>query len=328
MGSGTWSPNNYQVRIAQQRATGKDDFAYSTEAGSVHPTLNPRGLEIRESRDSTEHPNSNAIIVGLDVSGSMGRVVRAIHAALPQLFKLLQGYNYIPHPQILFSAFSNGTCDVVPLQVAQFESDNRMDIHLENMIIGGKLASGCDPLLESSELIFYTAARHTQFDAWEKRQHKGYVFLITDEMAYDAVKKDEILKITGSKLDKDIPLDAIIAEARERYHLYLIIPTSTGGNIQPQVLEFWKSHLGPANVILLEDPSDISTTMALTIGLTERTIDLGEGLGHLTAAGASGKTVDAMAKALALVAGQSVKGTGSGLSDMTSDDGHRGARRL
>ena len=68
--------------------------------------------------------------------------------------------------------------------------------------------------------------------------------------------------------------------------------------------------------------------MALTIGLTERTIDLGAGLGHLNAAGASGKTVDAMAKALALVAGQSVKGTGSGLSDMTSDDGHRGARRL
>ena len=108
----------------------------------------------------------------------------------------------------------------------------------------------------------------------------------------------------------------------------MIIPTSTGGSIQPQVLEFWKSHLGPENVILLEDPSDISETMALTIGLTERTIQLGEGLSHLTAAGANGQTVDAMAKALALVAGQSVKGTGTGLSDMTIDDGKRGARRL
>src|ERR1700694_5301296 len=122
MGSGTWSPNDYQVHIAQQRARGKDDFAYSKEAAQVHPTLNPHGLEVRESRDSAEHPDSNSIIVGLDVSGSMGRVVRAIHAALPQLFKLLQGYHYIPHPQIMFSAFSNGTCDVVPLQVAQFES--------------------------------------------------------------------------------------------------------------------------------------------------------------------------------------------------------------
>jgi len=327
MGSGTWSTNAYETRVKQQQAKGQDVFAYNQGAKGAHPMLDPHGLEVRESRDGGEHPNSNAIIVGLDVSGSMGRVVRAIHKDLPQLFRLLMGHKYIPDPQIMFAAFSNGRCDQVPLQVGQFESDNRMDVNLENMVMGAPLASGCDPQ-ESSELMLYTAARHTSIDCWEKRHRKGYLFLITDEPAYTQVKQAEINQIIGPRLHEDISLEQMISETSERYHIYVIVPaTTSNGQCAPAALEFWKSYVGPEHVIELHNPDDISETMALTIGLTEQAIQLAEGLHHLEADGADRNTLNALSASLAATAGQSIKGTGFGLNDLNTGDEKR-PRRL
>jgi hypothetical protein len=142
MGNGRWAPETYADRAAVRAKTGADVFAYSHRAREtgqmvVHQTLNPHLMQLRESRDSVEHPNSNAIIISLDVTGSMGRVVRGIHANLPQLHELLLGHQYISDPQICFAAVGDATCDRVPLQVGQFESDNRMDENLENMILEG-----------------------------------------------------------------------------------------------------------------------------------------------------------------------------------------------
>lgn len=324
MGSGIWSPNTYQARVSQRGQ--QDAFAYSRGASGVHPTLNPYGLEMRESRDSDEHPDSNSIIVGLDVSGSMGAVVRAIHKDLPQLLGLLLGRKYVPHPQIMFAAFSNGTCDAVPIQVGQFESDNRMDTNLENMILGGNLAGGCDAQRESAELLLYLAARHTLIDCWEQRQRKGYLFLITDEMAYDTVKASEISRIFGRNPGQDIPLQEIVAEARERYHVYAIIPLETDSGKDQKVHQFYRSYLDPQHVLLLENSDDVSETIALAIGLTERTIRLSEGLDHLKASGASEKTLSALSRVLSLLDSATVKGSG-GLANQ--DDGKQGgARRL
>lgn len=325
MGSGNWSPNTYQARATQRQARGQDAFAYSMKAAAVHPTLNPYGLEMRESRDSDEHPDSNSIIVGLDVSGSMGKVVRSIHKDLPNLLGLLLGRQYVPHPQIMFAAFSNGTCDEVPLQIGQFESDNRMDQNLENMILGGRLAGGCD-IYESAELLLYLAARHTAIDCWEKRQRKGYLFLITDEMAYDTVKASEISRIFGRNTGQDIPLQEIVAEARERYHVYAIIPLETDSGKDQKVHQFYRSYLDPQHVLLLENSDDVSETIALAIGLTERTIRLSEGLDHLKASGASETTLSALSRVLSLLDSATVKGSG-GLANQ--DDGKQGgARRL
>ena len=96
----------------------------------------------------------------------MGKVVRGIHADLPRLLELLLGHKYLPDPQILFAAVGDATCDAVPLQVGQFESDNRMDQHLENMVLEG---GGGGSKHESYELMLYVAARHTAIDCWEKR---------------------------------------------------------------------------------------------------------------------------------------------------------------
>src|SRR6266478_6464501 len=122
MGSGRWSVSTYNDKAVLRARSGTDTFAYSSNAirtGALRPhqTLDPSGLQTRESRDSDEHPQSNSVIISLDVTGSMGKVVRGIHADLPRLHELILGHHCLSSPQILFMAVGDATCDQVPLQV-------------------------------------------------------------------------------------------------------------------------------------------------------------------------------------------------------------------
>jgi hypothetical protein len=298
MGSGAWSANDFYARTSAKAAAGKDTFDYSAVAKKsgvlrVHQTLDPNGLRLRESRDSAEHPDSNAIIISLDVTGSMDRVVRGIHRDLPHLHELLLGHKYVPHSQIMFAAVGDATCDEAPLQVGQFESDNRMDQNLENMIIEGGGGGG---KIESYELAMYVAARHTAIDCYEKRGRKGYLFIIGDEMAYPVVRKQIVNGLFGSAagLQADLPLDELIAEVRQKYHVFFIIPGGASHGRDADVLDFWHKHLGPQSVIVLERPEDTSACIATTIGLTEGTIHMDEARAQLEKRGGLGGLFDAI----------------------------------
>jgi hypothetical protein len=312
MGSGSWSASTYNDRVTAKRVAGKDAFDYSADAHrsgvlKPHQTLDPTGMGVRESRDSAEHPASNSIIISLDVTGSMGAVCRAIHADLPQLHELLLGHNYIPHPQILFAAVGDATCDQVPLQVGQFESDNRMDQNLENMILEG---GGGGQKTESYELMMYVAARHTATDCWEKRDHKGYLFIIGDEKAYPRVKRQEVQKLIGGGLQEDLPLKVMIAEVKRKWNLYFVIPGGASHGGDKDIADFWNEHVGPERVIKLDDPADTSECIALTIGMNEGTIGMRDAADHLRG---RGRAVDRVTHALAGVAavGPTVKTAGN-----------------
>jgi hypothetical protein len=271
MGSGIWSPASYNDAAALRSASGRDAFDYSADAirsGNVRPhqTLDPMGLTVRESRDSVEHPTSTAVMISLDVTGSMGAVVRGIHADLPRLHELLLGQHSVSDPQILFAAVGDATCDKVPLQVGQFESDNRMDQNLEHLILEG---GGGGQKTESYELMLYVAARHTVSDCWEKRRHKGYLFIIGDEMAYPAVSRQQVLNLLGTDIGSDVPLNQIVAEAKQRYHVYFILPGGASHGGDAQVLGFWRDHLGKDAVVILQSPEDTSDCIAQLIGVNE-----------------------------------------------------------
>jgi hypothetical protein len=118
MGSGRWSTDTYTAAAGYRAAAGADPFDYDRRLRSrprdewtAHPTLEPHGLTVRESRDSDEHPRSVPIAVLFDVTGSMGLVPRRLQQRLPQLFGLLQRKGYVEHPQILFGAIGDATCD-------------------------------------------------------------------------------------------------------------------------------------------------------------------------------------------------------------------------
>jgi len=87
-----------------------------------HALMNPKGLKVRECRDSAEHPNSLGIAFALDVTGSMGEIPHLLaKQELPNLMKLLTACG-VADPQPMFMAIGDATSDRAPLQVGQFES--------------------------------------------------------------------------------------------------------------------------------------------------------------------------------------------------------------
>lgn len=305
MGSSHWSTDAYHARKAYNAAAGRSDFGYTDDVLSsvprskwkVHETLDPKGVTVRESRDSDEHPESLAISVLFDVTGSMGRVPRVLQTKLPALFGLLLRKGYVEHPQILFGGIGDATCDRAPLQVGQFESGNELEEDLDNILLEG---GGGGQVTESYELAMYFMARHTSMDCLEKRGRKGYLFLIGDEKAYGKVKAREVREVIGDDLAEDIPFPQILAELRRKFEVYFIMPSGSSHYTNDEVRGFWDTHMGQ-NVIHLDDLGAVSETIAVTVGLAEEAIDLEEGLSDLADAGSDAGGV--VGKALRPLAG-------------------------
>lgn len=296
MGSGTWSTDVYGAAAHYRAAAGTSAFDYSDRVTTssprhtwtAHASLDPKGLTTRESRDSDEHPASLALAVLFDVTGSMRAVPRALQTKLPELFGLLLRKGYVEHPQILFGAVGDATCDRVPLQIGQFESDNRMDDDLGNFLLEG---GGGGQMTESYELALYAMARHTSIDCHEKRGRRGYLFLIGDEMPYGKVKAREVRAVFGDDLAEDIPLPSILAEVQRKFDVYFIVPAGATHVGNAAVLGTWRKLLGQ-NVIELDDLGAVCETLALTVGLGEEAIDLAAGLDDLADIGSdAGGTV-------------------------------------
>jgi hypothetical protein len=289
MGSGRWSTDVYAAAAGYRAATGTSAFAYSDSgARKAHPALDPMNVGRRESRDSDEHPRSTPIAVLFDVTGSMGTVPRVLQTKLPQLLGLLTRKGYATDPHIMFGAIGDATCDRVPLQVGQFESDNRMDDDLARIVLEG---GGGGQRTESYELAMYFLARHTSLDSLERRGRRGYLFIIGDEMAYPQVKPKEVERFTGDRLGEPIATEAMLAELRRSFDVYYILPAAAGWGGDPEILAYWRALLGQ-QVIELDDLDAVCETIALTVGLGEEAIDLAEGLADLVEVGsAAGSSV-------------------------------------
>lgn len=289
MGSGNWSTDVYAAAASYRAAKGTSAFAYSDSgARTVHDDLNPYGVPARESRDSAEHPATVAVAVLFDVTGSMRGVPRTLQAKLPDLLGLLLRKGYATDPQVLFGAIGDATCDRAPLQIGQFESDNRMDEDLGRVLLEG---GGGGQKSESYELAMYFMARHTTLDCFEKRGRRGYLFIIGDELPYPKVKRREVGKVIGDRLGRDIAIKDIVAELTRKYDVYYILPAGASYAGDRQVLDAWRDLLGQ-NVLELDDLNAVCETIALTVGLGEDAISLDEGLSDLDELGSSaGATV-------------------------------------
>ncbi|HJZ49438.1 MAG TPA: hypothetical protein VKE41_19810 [Roseiflexaceae bacterium] len=286
MGNSHWSDAAYQARQHHRHATNQTAFTYDHHVRSsgvvcVHDQMNPHGVT-RESRDSDQHPDSVAIGVIFDVTGSMGTVPRVLQTKLGALLRALIQKGYVEHPQILFGAVGDAYCDSVPLQIGQFESGLEMDDDLGKIYLEG---GGGGQIHETYELAIYFMARHTSIDCYEKRGHKGYLITIGDEKPYQIVRRQQVADLIGDKLERDIPVERIVAEVQQRYEYFHIIPTNTSHGRNPEVQAHWKELLGE-RVLLLDDEAAVCETIALAIGLCEGAIDdLGSGADDLINAG-------------------------------------------
>lgn len=187
--------------------------------GRAHKSMNPKGISFRESRDSEVHPNSVPIILGLDVTGSMGHIPHElIKEGLPKLMGgIIQGG--VPDPALLFLGIGDHECDSFPLQVGQFESgDEELDMWLTRTYIesGGGGNAG-----ESYLLAWYFAAFYTRTDAFEKRNQKGILFTVGDEPCLKTLPASAIMEIMGTGQNTYTHYE-LLEEARKRYEVYHI----------------------------------------------------------------------------------------------------------
>ncbi|HEY1135456.1 MAG TPA: hypothetical protein VGE77_12855 [Nocardioides sp.] len=290
MGNGAWSDRDYRAAATFRKRSGAADFGYSddvrrkpTSQWRAHPSLDPRDVGVRESRDSAEHPNSTPIAVFFDVTGSMGSVPRQMQGELAKLHGLLQRKGYAEDPQIMFGAIGDADTDYVPLQVGQFESDNRMDEQLRSIFLEG---NGGGQMSESYELAAYFMARHTATDAWEKRGKKGYLFVIGDETGKPKIRARQLRDILGVDAVEDVQSEALWREVEERWEVFFILPRQTAHYDNPTVNAYWSDLLGE-RLLRLDDPTAVCDLIALTVGLLEDAIDLDEGLADLQDVGST-----------------------------------------
>lgn len=290
MGASTWSNDFYKDREALRTKTGKSAFAYDAKVSTmrhedrkVHEKLNPKGVVVRESRDSKEHPNSLAISVMFDVTGSMRTTPMVIQKQLPRLMGLLTSTGFVKDPQILFGCVGDEFSDSGSLQVGQFESGIEMDDDLGCMWLEG---GGGGSNEESYQNALYFFARHTSTDCFEKRGKKGYLFIVGDEHPYPRVSKSTVAKIFGDTLQEDIPVEAIVKEAQEKYHVYFIIPQRASHGSSPALRKTWSDLLGAEHVLTVQNEESISELVSLAVALNEG-VDLAQGKSALEAHGGS-----------------------------------------
>lgn len=282
MGGGTYSSSAYsEMAKTRLASTGVKSFSHSAAiksgkaAKKTHERVDPKSIVSsvtgkRESRDSDEHNNSNAIAVFFDVTGSMSYAPRVLQEKLNKLMTTLLSKGVIDDPQVLFGAVGDATVDRSPFQVGQFESDVRMDEDLDKFYLEGGGGGGNH---ESYELVLFFLSRLTSIDCLEKRGKKGYAFLIADEASYTKASKDQIRAIFGDEfgLQEDIPIEELAKEVQDKYEFFVILPTTASG-YGTMNKPFW-NELFPQRVLELDDVALVCELIVTTIGIGEGVIE-------------------------------------------------------
>ncbi|WNV86321.1 hypothetical protein [Umezawaea sp. Da 62-37] len=318
MGHGSWDDNAYAAAKTFRAAKGIDDFGYTSAMRGTPsakwkaaPSMDPFGVTARECRDSPDHADSTPIAVLFDVTGSMGSVPKIMQGKLGKLHGLLQRKGYVTDPQLMFGGIGDADSDRVPLQVGQFESDNRMDDQLRDIFLEG---NGGGQKSESYELAAYFVARHVVTDAWQKRGRKGYLFIIGDELNKPRLEARHVKRVIGDDIGQDVDPLSVYRELARKWHVYFVLPNKSSYFNDPAIADHWRDVLGQ-NFLKLDDPGAVCELIAATIGLEERVVDLDQALVDLAEVGSAAES-RAVGKALVQVGASAGALTRSGTPPM------------
>lgn len=231
-----------------------------------HPLMDPKGVRVRESRDSAEHPESLGIVFALDVTGSMGDIpVLLATRELPKFMKVLSACS-IADPQVLFMAVGDANSDSAPLQVGQFETTAElMDQWLTRTFLEGGGGSGGE---ESYELALYFLAQHTEMDCHVKRGRRGYLFMTGDENPYPVLSRHVVDGVIGDRLDDDLKVGEVVAELQKTFVPFFLIPDRAR---RERCEKSWRALLGD-HVLCMDSPEDVCYVSAGALLIAEKLV--------------------------------------------------------
>ncbi|MDO5573536.1 MAG: hypothetical protein Q4G60_06120 [bacterium] len=244
MGYGSYTAGDWS-KLKESRpsiASGSTNQIFTSN--EMDSKFDPKFIDQREARDSEEHPFSTPLLIGVDVTGSMGYLsTQIIKESLNELMQKLYSTDMIRDPQLLFAAIGDATYDAAPLQITQFESD----IRIAEQLLGLWLENGGGDSPEDYELLWYFAHKHTDIDCYNKRRQKGFCFTIGDADFHKELRADSIQRIFGDQSAVTVSSEELAKLASEKYELFHITIGDTTKNasdiIPGRVLTIAKSEI-------------------------------------------------------------------------------------
>lgn len=267
MGGGTFDPGAYRAYSSTTAGKPTTGATGVFTASGMKPSLDPKGVKVRESRDSVDNPESTPIIIATDVTGSMGELAGTIaRKGLGVLFESILARKPVTNPHMMFMAIGDVHCDKAPLQVSQFEADNRIVEQLTDTYIE---SGGGGNGWESYELPWYFAANHTVHDSLIKRGKRGYLFTVGDEPIGPGLKKAELIEFLDDGAERDYTTQECLEAAQRMYDVYhIIINAGYAASAMAKVMATWKPLLGQ-HLIVLDDHTALAETIVTAIEVAE-----------------------------------------------------------
>ena len=263
MGHGSWSAGDW-TRYATSSVHGRSR-AEIFGARGMKRAYDPARITVRESVDSADNPQSTPVIIGVDVTGSMGSlaeelIVRGLHTTFTELL----ARRPVTDPHVMAMAIGDAECDRAPLQVTQFEADIRIAQQLTELWLEG---GGGGNRGESYSLAHAFAAFKTVHDAHERRGAKGFLFTVGDEPNLDGVSRDGLRRVLGVDAQTGLSARDCVELASRTYEVFhIIVDGSYARHNLRDVRRTWDPIL-PQRVIHLRDPERLSETIVSTIEL-------------------------------------------------------------
>lgn len=263
MGHGSYQSKDWDRLRSARNINSQSTVSDLYKSRQMKDYLNPHGVKYRESCDSLDNPASTAIIVGLDVTGSMGYLSEEIaKGALNRTMLEIYEKEPVTNPHIMFQAIGDSKSDEAPLQTTQFEADIRIVEQLLDVYFEGRGGGNGG---ESYLLSWYFAARHTKIDCYEKRKEKGFLFTIGDERCHKDLTQEEIARVFGDKCET-CSAEQLYNEAFEKYEVFHIVMKAGSYKFQKSG-EDWKKLIGNRAIEL--DPEDLDVLPEIFVSLMQ-----------------------------------------------------------
>ncbi len=265
MGGGGWTTKDWDS-FQQTTTVGKSTAQVFTSRGMLD-WMDPLNIEVRESRNSPDNPKATPIILGLDVSGTMGEIADYLaRDGLGTLAQEILNRKPVSDPHIMamgigdageqFDAGYPYGGDQAPLQVTQFEADIRIAEQLKQIYLEG---NGGGNGYESYTLAWYFAARKTDIDC-VKDGRKGLLFTFGDERCPAVLAATNIQRVIGENPERNLSASDILAMVQQKYDVFHVV-VEEGDYAKRDlrgVYESWKKVLPEGHVIPLKDKTKVA----------------------------------------------------------------------
>jgi hypothetical protein len=241
MGGSSYSRATYSDSLRKRGYASDDDYAssYKKLGTSLNELVDPYN-RIRESRD-TDTVIKKPVILGLDMTGSMGKVTQEILNAIPKILESVSKAD--PGLEFMVVGFDDlWVMSKGAIQATQFERDHVVQEYLEKFWLTGM---GGGNMSESYSAVYYFALHHAALDWIDLHHGKGLIITMGDEQLDDEINAQTLHDCLG--LERQIKNPGgkeLLRQAQEKFAVYHINIGQSANSYSHGNREVWEPLLG------------------------------------------------------------------------------------